>query len=622
MKIILGLVLVVVAFAAGAWLGPRWLRTAPEAESSAAPGRAGTLWTCGMHPQVLQNEPGACPICGMQLTPTRGEATPVAPQGERRILYWWDPMMNPPYVSDQPGRSPMGMDLVPRYADEVSAGSEVTIDPVMVQNMGVRLATVEAGSLETTVRAVGFLKEAQPNIHDITLKFGGYVDALFADTEGVQLHQGTPLFTLYSPELLVAQEELIAARRMLARLPDSAAEELRSQARGLADSARHKLRLWDLSDDQIEAVEALERADGRVTVHSPADGILVQKDVVLGAAVAPGARLLRIVDYSLLWLDAQVYEYQIPLLGPGQRGVARVLAFPGQEWDGAIVFASPSLDPATRTATVRMALRNEDLRLRPGMYARVEFAVRLAEQALLVPREAVLDTGTRQVVFVARGGGKFEPRHVRMGAGGAEGAVQILDGLARGESVVVSGQFLIDTESRMREAIRKLLEVEQAPAPHAHPSVAAPAVEPLAVAPEITARVDALLPPYLELSAALAADGFDAAAAARLQEAAAALAQAPMSEAADAGRALEQAAAALRDAPATERRRRFGALSETLVQLAGRVPPSPAAAGELHVFYCPMFPGHWVQSGADVRNPFYGSEMLRCGDLVRPLRPR
>lgn len=184
----------------------------PVADPTALAGKQ--LYTCGMHPQVIRDEPGVCPICGMELTPLHKDANPAAKaSGEREILYWWDPMMSPPYIADRPGKSPMGMDLVPVYADEASAGAEIVIDPTIVQNMGVRVATAEEGRLARTIRAAGYLAEAEPNRHDVNLRVSGWIERLYADVEGMHVHAGDPLFDLYSPDLQVAIEELIAARR-------------------------------------------------------------------------------------------------------------------------------------------------------------------------------------------------------------------------------------------------------------------------------------------------------------------------------------------------------------------------------------------------------------------------
>jgi Cu(I)/Ag(I) efflux system membrane fusion protein/cobalt-zinc-cadmium efflux system membrane fusion protein len=446
----------------------------PQAQPPSSP--AGEqLYTCGMHPQVIRDHPGTCPICGMELTPLKHAGS--APQAERKILYWWDPMMSPPYISDKPGKSPMGMDLVPVYEDQVAAGPAVIIDPTIVQNMGVRVATAAEGPLQRTLRAVGYLAEAQPNQHDINLRVSGWIEKLYADVEGMHLQAGAPLFDLYSPELQVAIEELIAARRsrqgLGARNPLPAPPPRPEMAAGegiggegiggrtsdaLVTTAERKLELLGLSRAQVRELGKLERAPATITFRSPLTGHLVEKPIVDGSAVQAGMRVLRIVDHSSLWLDIAIFEQQLPFVHLGQTVRISVLAFPGQAFDGTISFIHPHVDPMTRTVMARVVVTNPELQLRPGMYATAEIDSELVGRALLVPRDAVIDTGTKQVVFVARPQGHFDPRRVTVGVSGSDDKVQILAGLAPGEQVVTSGQFLLDAESRFREAIRRFLE--------------------------------------------------------------------------------------------------------------------------------------------------------------------
>jgi Cu(I)/Ag(I) efflux system membrane fusion protein/cobalt-zinc-cadmium efflux system membrane fusion protein len=417
---------------------------------------AAQLWTCGMHPQVLQDRPGACPICGMELTPVKAPSGDAAPQ-ERKVRYWWDPMMNPPYVADRPGKSPMGMDLVPVYEDEVSAGPAVVIDPVVVQNMGVRTAVATEGPLRVEVRAVGFLEEAEPNQHDVNLRVSGWIERLYANTEGMHLSKGDPLFDLYSPELQVAVGELIAARRARAAVGEGAEDRERRPAASLYGAAAQKLALLGLTEAQTQRLATLERAPRTVTFVSPIAGHLVEKTIVEGAAVSAGERVMRIVDHGTLWLDAQVYEKDLPYVRTGQHGRATVQSIAGEPFEGEIIFVHPHVDAETRTARVRVELANPSLRLRPGMYGTVTIVAEISPRALLVPREAVIDTGTRHVAFVSLDHGRFEPRRLSIGASGSDGMVQVLAGLAPGEAVVTSGQFLLDAESRMKEAVEKFL---------------------------------------------------------------------------------------------------------------------------------------------------------------------
>ncbi len=438
-----------------------WEPTAPAAEKPAQ-ASAEEYWTCSMHPEVRQPGPGLCPICHMRLEKKLIQMTKPEPgekPAKRKILYWWDPMMNPPYTSDRPGKSPMGMDLVPRYEEEVS-GFEIHIDPTVVQNMGIRFAPVTAGPLKTAVRAFGTLVEAQPLQHDVSLKIGGWIERLYADREGMRLSKGDPLFDVYSPDLVVAQDEFLSAARSLDERTDKNTPA-RIEAEKNIENARSKLKFWDVPESEIEAIRKEGKARRAITFRSAFDADLIEKKIVQGSPVQVGERLLRIVDHSTLWLEAQIQEPQIPLVAPGQEVSAEVGGFPGKVFKGSVVLVLPHVDPATRTATARIEIPNADRALKPGMYARIRFDLLAAPRAILVPREAILDTGTRRIAFVKGATpGVFTPRTVRVGASGNDGMVQILDGLAPGDEVVVSGQLLLDAESRTSEAQRKMTPVE------------------------------------------------------------------------------------------------------------------------------------------------------------------
>jgi RND family efflux transporter MFP subunit len=617
--------------------------------------RAGTqastkrqLWTCGMHPQVIQDKPGLCPICHMKLTPLEvgGDATgPAAARGggKRKVKYWWDPMIGPESISDKPGKSSMGMDLVPVYEgeDSPSGGTAVTIDPVVVQNMGVRVVEVESGPVLRTVRAVGYLDEAQPNIRDVNLRVSGWVEKLYADTVGLHLRKGDKLFELYSPEVQVAVGELIAARKAASALAANADELSRRTAETLQDSSRRKLELWGLDEQEVERLATAEKAPRTVTFNSPITGHVTEKPIVQGSAVKAGDRAMRIVDHSTLWLDSQVYEQDLPFIKLGQEVTAAVEGAPGKEFEGKVIFIHPHVDPTTRTATVRITIPNPALRLRPGMYATAQIRAELAESALLVPREAVIDTGTRQVVFVVAGSGRFEPRNVKTGVPSTGGMIEILDGLKNGEQVVTSGQFLLDAESRMREAIQKHLndrllanqgETDEAPAgrPEAgemrsDPSAqgdsagqaASTAAEKLSWSPD----VDAVFAQYLEMAKVLGAEEPPEAPldVNELVAAAQALVDVTPPDQQAHARSVLTAASAFKGKPIDEQRKLFAALSEAVVAMAEVCPPSKALAEKLYVMFCPMKNARWLQTTEEVANPYYAVEMKRCGEVQRTI---
>ncbi|HEY1686476.1 MAG TPA: efflux RND transporter periplasmic adaptor subunit [Tepidisphaeraceae bacterium] len=417
------------------------------------------LWTCGMHAQVIQDHPGFCPICHMRLVPLKTDADDVpasSAKGKRKILYYWDPMLGPSSIAHAPGKSAMGMDLVPVYADEQSAGPTVTIDPTIVQNMGVQTAEVSRGPLTKTVRAVGILEVPEPGQYDINLKINGWITNLYANQQGMHVHKGEVLFDLYSPDLQIAEEELIGATKSLKSLDAKASDSVRAESEELVASAKQKLRLWGVADEDIATIAKSEKAPASVPFRSPADGDVMDKMVVAGSAVQAGMKVMRIEDHTKLWLDAQVYEDDISQIALGQTVQAKIDAVPGKIFSEPIRFIYPHMDHMTRTLTVRVTLDNPKHELAPGMYATANIITKPMADAVWVPREAVIDTGTRQIAFVALPQGHFEPRKVRMGVMGDDDRVQILEGLAPGETVVTSGEFLMDVESRTTEAINKL----------------------------------------------------------------------------------------------------------------------------------------------------------------------
>lgn len=622
------IVLLLLAFAAGAaggvfWQGPirGWLGLSGD-EDAAVSAETGQLWTCGMHPQVIQDRPGTCPICGMTLTPVAGSGSAAAQQavsGERKVKYWWDPMMSPPYISDRPGTSPMGMDLVPVYEDEVSAGSTLVIDPTVVQNMGLRIAAVEEAPLARSIRAVGILAEPEPARHDVNLRLGGWIDHLHADTEGMGIAKGDPLFELYSPELQVAVEELIGARKMRETLAT------RGQTETIYESAVRKLELYGIAREQVDRLAALDTAPRAVTFSSPADGFLVEKMVYAGSAVNAGDTVMRIADTATLWLDARVFERDLPHVRIDQDVRAHVDGRPGESFRGRVILVHPRIDAMTRTALVRMEIANPERALRHGMFATAFLDVEIAPRAIVVPREAIIDTGARQVAFVSLDGGHFEPRKVVMGASGDGGVVQVLSGLAPGEQVVVSGQFLLDAESRMKEAIQRFLK-EKALPPGARAlgdePAAAAASEMRGVSEEWKSAVEDALAAYLDVARALGMpqasdEPIDVA---PLAQAAGALRdRAVDGDPLQLAQRLVAAVAAMPQRSIAEQRQLFGPASEVAIELAARSPRTGERVPTLFVVRCPMVAARWLQAERAVANPYYATTMKTCGEVEREL---
>jgi len=418
-----------------------------------------------MHPNVIQKGPGECPICHMKLTPLRaddesGSASATGPK-ERKVLYWRAPM-DPSYVSEKPGKSPMGMDLVPVYApeSESAAGMTISIDPVTIQNMGIRTATVRRGPLAKTIRTVGRVDYNEQTLYYLNTKFEGWIEKLSVDQTGVQVEPGQPLFDVYSPALYSAQEEFLAALRGVERLADSTMPEALEQSRRLLDAARIRLKYYDVSDDQVEHLARTREIQKTLTIHSPARGIVTEKMALEGMYLVSGERLYTIADLSRVWVYVDVYEYQLPWVNVGQEASMTLPYVPGQEFTGRVVYLYPYLEKTTRVIKVRLEFENPSLALKPGMYANVLLRADLDRNALLIPREAYIDSGTRQVAFVERGGGKFQPRDIQVGVEAEDGMVEVQYGLDEGEPVVTSGQFLLDAESKLKEAIAKMREAQ------------------------------------------------------------------------------------------------------------------------------------------------------------------
>ncbi len=448
----------------------------PQTAGAAATQPAGSggeekqLWTCGMHPQVILDHPGECPICHMKLTPLKKEdqAKTAAKQGpqQRKILYWRAPM-DPTYISDKPGKSPMGMDLVPVYADEVSVGPTVRIDPVTRQNMGIRTIRVRRGPLVKTIRTLGRVDYDERRVTYVDMKYDGWIEKLIVDQTGVPVRRGEPLFEIYSPKLYQSQEELVAALRGRERLRETPLPEARAEAQRLVDDAIKQLRYLDLTEAQIEEIRRTRRSRKSLAYYSPATGIVVNKHAQEGMYVKPGMRLYTIADLSHVWVYVDIYEYQLPWVRIGQKATMTLPYIPGKQYEGRVTYIYPYLEKQTRTIKVRLEFANPGIELKPDMYATVVLHAVLDRQALLIPREAYIDSGRRRIAFVDLDDGKFEPRDIQVGVETEEGWVEVRYGLDEGERVVISGQFLLDAESKLREAVQKMLEpgkIETTPA--------------------------------------------------------------------------------------------------------------------------------------------------------------
>ncbi len=383
----------------------------------------------------------------------------IDPKTGKKIKYWAAPM-DPKYIRNEPGKSPMGMDLIPVYEeeeDEKMPASTIRIDPGTEQNMGVRIKPVVRKSLSKTTRAFGNITYDETRMYTVTTKISGWIEKLYVNFEGEKVQKGQPLFEIYSPELVSAQEEYLMTLEQNAGLSSSPYESIRKGARSLLEATRKRLRYWDLSDAQIKKIEATGRPEKTMTVYSPASGVVIKKDAFQGHFVHAGVHQYIIADLSNIWVDVDIYEYELPWIQEGMTADMELSYIPGKRFSGKVLYIYPYLSAKTRTAKLRLEFSNPDNQFKPDMHVTVYLSSTLSSDSLIIPQEAVIDSGVRKIVFVSLGKGKFQPREVTIGVEGDNNEFQVLEGLEEGESIVVSAQFMFDSESRLREAIQKML---------------------------------------------------------------------------------------------------------------------------------------------------------------------
>jgi Cu(I)/Ag(I) efflux system membrane fusion protein/cobalt-zinc-cadmium efflux system membrane fusion protein len=424
-------------------------------------------WVSATDPKYVRTQPGKDPM-GQDLMPVfveKGEPGAVVKK-ERKIKYWISPM-DPGYVSEKPGKAPCGMDLIPVYETEGEAAAEGTIavDPNTLQSMGVRTAKAELRPLTRTIRAVGIVNYDEKKLAIVTTKINGWVDRLYAKATGEPIRKGQPLISIYSPDLVSAQREYLLALKNLKNLEKSPYAEVKESAQRLMEASRRRLEYWDIPRRQIETLEKTGEVKKDLTLASPVTGIVIKRMVTEGQMVTAGMPLLEVADLSKVWVDAQIYEYELPWVKVGQHAQMTLAYIPGETLNGTVQYIYPYLSGTTRTAKVRLSLPNPGIRLKPEMYGQVEIHAPMTQPVVAVPTEAVLDSGEQQLVFISLGKGRFEPRQVKVGMEGADGWREIMEGLKGGEEIVTSAQFLLDSESRTREAIAKMLRTREAPAP-------------------------------------------------------------------------------------------------------------------------------------------------------------
>jgi membrane fusion protein, copper/silver efflux system len=536
------------------------------------------FYTCGMHPWVILPDPGLCPICSMTLLP-----------------------MDPEKFT-----------------------GEMVIDPVVTQNIGVRIEPVTAGPVVRTIRTIGTVTYDETRVRDINIKAPGWIEKLYVDYEGAEVEEGDPLFDLYSPKIYSAQSEYLTSLKMRGKvgvefLPDSQLDSDR-----LIMDSRTQLEYYDITDAQIDALETAGVPSKTMTIYSPIEGIVIAKHANEGMPVDMGMRPYQIADLSRVWVMVSLYEYQLPFVELGQRATMSLPYIPGQKFEGRVIYIYPYLDEATRQVNVRLEFDNPNFLLKPGMYASIDLKNTIAQKRTLAPRSAIIDTGERQIAFVSLGDGKFEPRNVLMGVETDDGKMEILDGLEPGEQVVTSGQFLLDSESRVRESLAKMIKGDMAS--EQAPVVAQADVGDLALIPDhVKDGLSTLLTNYLLIGDQLAEDSTEnlIAPANKIASTVDMLLdmKVPSSPSFwsdhDEIYTLRDRARSLVDSSSIEDARLvfadMSAALSTFTKACGIPPEFDIEVQELH---CPMYEGgsFWLQSAGEVRNPYYGQSMLGCFD--------
>lgn len=377
---------------------------------------AQTIWTCPMHPEIREHEPGKCPKCGMDLVEEK---------------------------SQEP------------HADAIDQGGEVPragmqLDTRRRQLLGVRTARAERTELSREIRAVGLVRYDETRQTDVNLKVDGWVQKLYVASTGAPVRRGQPLLDLYSPELLATQNEYLLALSSRDAMQQSRIADARDQAEQLVQSARARMALWDLSGQQLDALERTRKASATITFRSPVSGFVIEKPVVEGMRIAPGQTLFKVVDLSTVWVEADVFESDAAFVKLDSPAIVTIDAAPGLSLRGRAVYIYPFVEEKTRTLKVRFAFPNAQQHLKPGMYANVVLTSSLGS-GITIPADALLDAGRRQLVFIAEGDGYFRPRDVKAGQRVGD-RVQIVEGLDEGEEVGAGAAFFLDSESQLRAA--------------------------------------------------------------------------------------------------------------------------------------------------------------------------
>ncbi len=436
----LSTLVIVALLSAGAAAAAALMISEQQRASHAAAARDGagaSVYQCPMHPSIIQDHPGECPICGMKLVKVEKPKAEAAPPAAVHEI-------------DVGG------------ATSVIGLADVEIDAARQQLIGLKTAEVTEGPVGGAWRTVGRVAIDETRVRHVNLKVPGFVERIYVDFVGKKVKKGDPLFSVYSPELLSAQEEYLLALRTRGALSATGMTKSRN-GEDLVTAAKRKLALWDIPASEIAKLESTGQAHKTLTLFSPASGVVTRKDVVEGMKLDAGAMPYEIVDLSSVWVLADVYESELRFVTEKMEATLKLTAFPNRDFKGQVMFVDPLMDPASRTVKVRLTFPNPKGELRPEMFGEVVL-LGAAHDALRIPLDAVIDSGTKKIVFVAIGEGKFQPREVTLGdSDGAQ--VEVVRGLTKTERVVIRANFLVDSESRLRASLAETSPDAKSPEP-------------------------------------------------------------------------------------------------------------------------------------------------------------
>jgi len=535
--------------------------------------------------------------------------TPEASQTEE----WYVCPMHPFYKRKQLGECGIcGMSLVKQSELGEREEGVVMLSPKQIQLGGIKTTRVQTRILEKIIDTYGKVDYDERKVKYVTAWIGGRVDKLYVNFTGDVVRKGAPLLSIYSPELISTQEELLQVLRTHDKVKGSKFPEVIKGAEDLVMSSKHRLLRWGLANKQIEELEKTGKVSDHITIYAPVSGVVIKKDIYEGMYVKEGAQLYVIASLSEVWLYADIYEYEIPFVKVGLEVEITTRAFPGEIFKGRIQFIDPFMNPKTRTVRIRCSIPNPGYRLKPDMYARAIIKVPLGEKTLSIPEEAVLHSGERDIVFVDLGGGRYEPRLVTLGNKIGK-FYEVKQQIHEGEYVVTSSNFLLSSESQLQGVLAKL---EEFPAEVAWEKEEHAKMAQMKTIHATQAHIE-LIDHYLNIWDELSQDSFQKAPQEvdEIVKTVDGLLSQKMKNPTFRKilEEIKKQAIALDRNNLESFRKGFARLSNPVIQYTKllHMPEKP-----LFVYYCSMFPGYWIQNQEGVRNPYYGSSMLTCGQLV------